>query len=230
MRYKNLNLVGTSHIAIQSVKDVEAAIEEDEPSLVAIELDKRRLLALGKKESKNRISFREIRRLGVKGFLFGLVGAYVEKKLGNLVGMKPGGELLKAVQVAKKKNIPIALIDQDIEVTLRKFGKALTWKEKFRFGWDLLKATITRKPEVSFDLRQVPSKEIIKQLTNRVKERYPSVYKVLIEDRNKIMAKRLAILMKTHEKENIVAVVGAGHEEEMVEIIKGHLQKSGLEK
>ena len=49
------------------------------------------------------------------------------------------------------------------------------------------------------------NKETIKKLTNKVKKRYPSVYNVLIKERNEIMAKNLAHLMY-QEEGNIVAV------------------------
>ena len=52
----------------------------------------------------------------------------------------------------------------------------------------------------------------------QVKERYPNFYRVLVEDRNKYMAKKLFKLMRNYNK--IVAVVGAGHEEEIIEDIK----------
>jgi len=49
-----------------------------------------------------------------------------------MVGMKPGDEMKKDLEIAKEKRIKIAFIDQYIEVTLKKFSKSLTWKEK---GW-----------------------------------------------------------------------------------------------
>ena len=38
MNYKNLTIIGTSHIAKQSLDDVETAIEHGKPDIVALEL------------------------------------------------------------------------------------------------------------------------------------------------------------------------------------------------
>ena len=42
IKYKNLAIIGTSHIAIESIKKVEEMISRQKPSTVAIELDKKR--------------------------------------------------------------------------------------------------------------------------------------------------------------------------------------------
>src|SRR3989338_559962 len=125
MKYQNLTIIGTSHIAKQSLLEVERAIEESKPDIVALELDSKRLYSLMNRE-KSKISIYNIRRVGLKGFIFSLIGAWAEKKLGKLVGVAPGSEMKKAIMLARKNKLKIALIDQDIEITLRRFSKALT--------------------------------------------------------------------------------------------------------
>ena len=62
MQYKNLILLGTSHIAKQSLDDVKRVIEEKKPDIVALELDQRRLYALLHKKEK-RISIYNIHQI-----------------------------------------------------------------------------------------------------------------------------------------------------------------------
>jgi len=219
IKYKNLNIIGTSHIAKQSLDEVKGVIEDTKPDIVALELDKKRLYALmhGK---KGRISIYDLRRVGIKGFLFSLIGAWAEKKLGELVGVSPGSEMITAIKIAKKNKIKIALIDQDIEVTLKRFSETLTWKEKWNFFVDVVKAIVFRKKEVEFDLTKVPSKKIIKKMINKVKKRYPNIYNVLIEERNHVMGDNLRELMIKNDGKKILAIVGAGHEEELIDIIR----------
>jgi len=218
MNYQNLTIIGTSHIAKQSLEDVEKAIVEGKPDIVALELDRRRLYSLFKKPGKIRIY--DIKRVGIKGFVFSLMGAWAEKKLGKLVGVAPGSEMKKAVRLAKKNEIKIALIDQDIEITLQKFSKSLTWKEKWNFFVDIVKAIFVRKKVIEFDLTKVPSKKIIKKLVGQVKKRYPNIYKVLIEERNQVMADNLRRIMELHPDKKILAIIGAGHEEDILKMIK----------
>lgn len=222
MRYKNLRIIGTSHIAKQSLDEVEQAILTDKPDIIALELDKQRLYALMHSKKKGSIRLSDIRKIGFKGYLFSLLGAWVEKKLGKYVGVSPGSEMKKAVKLAKKNNMQIALIDRDIEKTLKRFSETLTWKEKWRFLVDLFKAFILRKKEVEFDLRTVPEKKIINKLIKQVKKRYPNIYKVLITERNRIMAANLERLMEQNPEKKILAIMGAGHEEDIIKLIKEH--------
>ena len=218
MKYKNLVFLGTSHIAKQSLAEVKKRIEEEKPSIIALELDRRRLHALMSK-TQRRIDLRSIRSIGLKGFLFSLFGAWAEKKLGKLVGVAPGSEMKEAVKIARREKIEIALIDQDIEITLQRLSKAITWKEKFNFLADLLKALFIRKNEIEFDLATVPDKKIIRKLTNSLKERYPNFYKVLIEERNAVIASNIRKLMMSSSKK-ILVILGAGHVDEVLEMVK----------
>ncbi len=210
-------VVGTSHVSMDSVMEVERVLLDVKPGIIALELDFPRFKSLLSPQ-KRKLSLRDIKHLGVRGFLFNLVGAWAEKKIGDIVGVSPGSEMLKAVEVSKKLDADIALIDQDISITLNRLLKSITWKERFRFFYDLVKGFFVRKPVVKFDLRKVPPKEVIDMLISKVKKDYPSFYRVLIAERNVYMSKNLYNLMSLGKK--VVAVVGAGHEEELVELIK----------
>lgn len=216
-----IRIIGTSHISPESIKKVEKTILNEKPGIVAIELDAKRLYALLHK-GKQKLSYKDIKRVGIKGWLFALIGAWAERKLGAKVGVAPGSEMIKAVAAAQQTGAKIALIDQDIDVTLKKFSKALTWKEKFRFAADLFKGVVLKKG-IEFDLEKVPSQKIIKKLIDDVKKRYPNIYRVLVEERNEYMAKSLARITQLHPEEQVIAVVGAGHEKEIRKLLKKYL-------
>jgi len=226
MKYRNLTIIGTSHIAKQSLEEVQKAIEHDHPDIVAVELDKRRMYSL-LSNKKNKASILDIKYIGVKGYLFSLIGGYVQKKLGEKVKISPGSEMLAAVKLAKKNKLKIALIDQDILITLRRFSKYFGFREFLKILFvDTFRGMFFREKLIkeygfgSFDLKKVPDKQTIKKILIIVKKKYPGLYKVLIEERNEFMAARLINLMGKNEDKNILAVVGAGHEEEIIEIIK----------
>ena len=214
MQYKNLLVIGTSHIAKQSLKEVERAIKRFKPDIIALELDKKRLYALmGSK--KKRYS---IKRVGLKGFLFSLIGSWIENYLGKKVNVTPGSEMKEAIRLAKRYNIKIALIDQDIEITLRRFSEELGWKEKLNFIIDIIKSFVS-KDKIEVDLTKVPDKKLINDIIKKVKQRYPSVYKILVEERNQVMANNLHSLMKENPDKRILAVVGAGHKEGLMKLL-----------
>ena len=225
MQYKNLTIIGTSHIAKQSVNEVRRVIAEKKPAVVAIELDRNRYAGLVSGE-ESRITFMDIRHIGIKGYIFALIGAYVEKKLGNIVNVRPGADMLAAAQAAQENKARVALIDQDIAITLQKFSKRFTWREKWNFFVDFIYSFLFRKKAMkrfgisNLDLSKVPEKEVIRKMIGYVQMRYPNLYFVLIQERNYIMAAKLHKIMEMYPENEIVAVVGAGHEEEIVELLK----------
>ncbi len=219
LTYKNLTIIGTSHISPKSVKEVKTLIENLKPNIVAVELDQNRFMALMSNKKKTKTDFKKMLKvLGIKGFLFNVIGAWAENKLGKIVGVKPGTEMKTAIITAMQIRTQIALIDRDISITIKNLFKYLTWKEKFRFVKDLLTGLILKKDVINFDLRNVPEQKFIKNILNIVKKRYPSIYRALVKERDKYMAKNLYNLMQKFN--TIVAVVGAGHEKGIIHNIK----------
>src|SRR3989344_9213427 len=115
-KYKNLHILGTSHISRQSVNEVKKAIKDLRPAIIALELDKSRFLSLTSNKKPGKLG--SLKLLGIKGFLFNLVGAFIEKSLGKHTGIKPGTEMKTAINLAKKNNITLSLIDQPIQITI----------------------------------------------------------------------------------------------------------------
>jgi pheromone shutdown protein TraB len=105
-----------------------------------------------------------------------------------------------------------------------------TWREKLRVFADVVRAALFPKRELKkrgleqFDLKKVPSKDVIAKLIKDLRERYPSLYKVLIEERNQYMVRKLREIAPKYDG-LVVAVVGAGHEEGMLELLKQHTKK-----
>ncbi|MFT4304289.1 MAG: TraB/GumN family protein [Candidatus Woesearchaeota archaeon] len=221
----NLKIIGTSHIAIESINEIKNTFNQYNPDIVAIELDQKRLLMLVSKQKKQKTSLRKIFEIGLQGYLFYVIGHWAEKKLGDIVKVKPGTDMMTAFKLAKKNNKQVALIDQDIEITLKKLSKGITWKEKWNFISDIFSAFVLRKKEkIDFNLNNVPDEKVIKKLINKTKKKYPNIIRILVDERNKIMAKRLAIIIKTNPQKKIMAIVGAGHEKEMLELIKKYIK------
>jgi pheromone shutdown-related protein TraB len=224
-RLRNLIIIGTSHIAKESVEEVKKVIHDQKPSIVALELDKRRLDSL-LHPTKRRLRLQDIKKVGFKGFLFNLLGAWAEKKMGKMVSTPPGSEMKQAIASAQEVQAKIALIDQDIHITLKRLSDTLTLREKGRFIKEVIMGVIGKREEVKLDLRKVPEQALIKKLTLRIKKEYPSLYKVLIEERNEVMAKALYKIMNQEKEGKIIAVIGAGHEEDIIDVIK-KMEKDG---
>jgi len=202
---ENLTIIGSSHISPESVKEIQGVLE-GEVDIVCLELDKGRFHSL-LHPSDQKIRISDIRRIGFKGWLFAIIAKWGEEKLGKMVGTKPGVEMLEAIKIAQRKQIRIGLIDQEIQITLKRLSKAITWREKFRFVREIFRF----KKTIPFDIRTVPTEQVIETLVEEMRKKFPSVYTVLVEERNVVMARRLNKLVEDHPDEHIVAIIGAGH-------------------
>ena len=226
MIVKNLKIIGTSHIAQESMDEVEKYIKSKKPEIVALELDPRRAHAL-LHGSRSKLSLKMIKVTGVKGFLFLAVASFLQKRIGRLVGVQPGSEMRTALVAAMEEKARIALIDQHLERTMKRLSQRLSWKERLRFGIDVVKGPFSKEMKEfrKMDLRKVPSEKLIAKVLKLVKNRYPNVYKVLVEERNEHMASALVDIMNRHPDTKILAVVGAGHETELSILIREKLKK-----
>lgn len=213
----NLIILGTSHIASQSITEINKAFKNHDPDIVCVELDKQRLHAL-LNDAKPDYSIAGIKRYGLQGYLFAVIGGFIQRKLGNVVGIKPGSDMLTAVNLARNNKKQLMLIDQDIETTLKRFSKEFTFKEKMRLLWDIIRSPFAKKMRIN--LNEVPPDKIIAQMIAQMKERYPSLYKVLIHERNMVMAKNIYKIKENNPEKKILIVIGAGHEKDLLSLIK----------
>jgi pheromone shutdown protein TraB len=88
---------------------------------------------------------------------------------------------------------------------------------------DIFNSLILRKKHPllkKLDLRKVPGKKLIREMMAYMKTRYPNIYKVLVVERNYFMARRLKRVMAENPGKKILTVVGAGHEEDILNILK----------
>ncbi len=200
-----IRLVGTSHISPQAIKRIEEEIEEG-ADCVAVELDEGRYRSLVTGEK------------GGYPSLFFLVASWIQKKLAEKTGVMPGDEMLTAVEKAQEKNIRVYLMDRPIYKTLERF-KEISLLNKLKI-FLLFFGGLKR---YSFSLDEVPSEEIVEEATELLSRRTPELYRVLVDERDEIMARVLQDLSERHEE--VIAVVGAGH----LPGIKRRLEGAGTE-
>lgn len=191
-------IVGTAHVYEKSVIEVREAIRNEIPDVVALELDDARFEALLHNEER-RPTIKEMKDFGFKNVFLLLFMSYLQKKISSDAGIMAGREMIEAAAEAKSLGIPIALIDQDIGITIQKLLENVGFKEKLM----ILKDVIFPEKGYTIDYIYENSMELI----DEIKGRYPFIYEILVDDRDKFMAENL----KRIQKEKVLAVVGAGH-------------------
>lgn len=227
-----LVLLGTSHISAESVRLVQESILFRKPSIVAVELDATRLHSLLRPEAKKGPHLGMIKEIGVSGFLFLVFASWAQQQLGKVVKLTPGADMLSAVKTAEQLKLPLALVDQDIRITITRLSNKLTWRERMRFVRDIVRGMLFPRSEMrrlgfeKLDLTKVPPEELIQKMMKEFKSTYPSLYLVLVQERNEFMAKKLVRLLLREDITSIVAVIGAGHEKDIADLVRAKYKAS----
>ena len=219
-RSDRVRVIGTAHISSSSVAAVKAQIDAFQPDIVAVELCASRHTAL---TSNRRLDKEGLLKVVKEGkaplvMLQSLLAAE-QRKMGLDEGEQPGAELLAAVKTAEEANLEVALIDRDIQTTLRRAWKRMKFFEKVKILWSLLGDDEDEDaPEVS---QLLEDQDLLSSLMEELKTFSPGAGAVLIDERDAYLAGKIAALEKSSDK-RILAVVGAGH----LKGIEAHLNDS----
>ena len=199
-----IRVYGTSHVSQDSIELIDDVMEQD-PDIVALELDDNRLRALknGEKNRAKSIFLRLLQRL--------------QNRIGEKTGLMPGKEMLHAYERSLENMNDVALIDQDIRVTLDRL-KSVNRKEKAKAFFSLLLAFIL--PFGSLDASKIPDEEEIQEMIEMLQGSYPEISRVLLEERNNLMAMRIAELQDRNPEAFIAVFVGAAHKKSIESILE----------
>jgi len=209
-------LVGTAHISRESAQLVRDVIERERPDRVCIELDAQRYAALSQKARWEALDLKQIiREKQLAALLANLLLASYQRKLGGALGVLPGTELLAAAEVAGELRIPISLCDRDVRVTLRRAWASMGLFKKAHLLSGLA-ISLFETPELGEEeLRKLREKDVLSELMRELGEAMPQLKRTLIDERDTYLTQK----MKEAEGDKIVAVVGAGHVEGIVDAL-----------
>ena len=147
-------------------------------------------------------------------FLVSIFLSYLQRKIGDDLGVKPGSEMLAAIETAEEIGAKVALIDRDISVTLKRALNKMSFFEKAKFVYGIL-ASFFSKEEIE-DVESIKDGDTLNEVMEYFKEMSPKAYDVLVSERDAYMANRLQDITE----ENVVVVIGAGHKRGITEYME----------
>jgi len=204
---ERLRLLGTAHIATASVEAVREQIALYQPDIVAVELCQSRYETL---VSDRRLDKEGLLKVVKEGkapmvLLQSMLSAE-QRKLGLDEGQQPGAELLAAVQIGEDSGCEIALVDRDIQVTLRRAWRRMKFREKWRLLTSLLK---DEEEEEELDVNELlGDSDLLSSMMDELKGFSPGAGEVLIDERDSYISGKLSEL---DPNKKVLAVLGAGH-------------------
>lgn len=213
MNRECLKIIGTAHVSQESADEVREAILEDLPDAVAIELDRGRYIKLmnqrkGIEENDEIHISRIIKENKVGLFLITTILSYMQNKIGDDLDVKPGSEMITAIEAAEEIGCKIVLIDRDINITLQRVLNNMSGWEKLKFLYGII-ASLFSSDEDELDVEELKEQSVIDEAMGYFKEISPGAYEALVNERDAYLANSILHIPEDH----VIAVVGAGHRE-----------------
>jgi pheromone shutdown-related protein TraB len=211
----SVHLVGTAHVSEESAERVEREISERDPDVVAVELDEDRYRQL-KGETPDDLEPSDLLRGNIVfQFLAYWMLSYVQARLGERFDIEPGADMRAGIETAEAGGIDVALVDRDIQTTIRRFWARLSFPEKLRLFWELLLGLVgiggTGEELEEEDIEELTDVDAVSAMMEEFRQFSPGGAEALIDERDAFIAHRLVALAE--EGRDVVAVVGAGHVE-----------------
>ena len=233
----SFHLVGTAHVSQRSVDEVRAAIAELSPDVVCVELDATRYEALTKASAFRDLDIFKVVREGRTLYLLAhLALASYQRRIGASLGVKPGAELLAAVEAAHAAGIPVELIDRDINVTLKRTWRNLgLWKRSMLLsslvvGFDGDKDDDAKpgEPITTQTIEDLKEPKALSEMLSELGRVVPEIKGPLIDERDQYLASKLADAGQG--RRTVVAVVGAAHVPGMLAQFGKPIDRAALER
>jgi len=205
-------LLGTAHVSPVSARIVAELITTGEFDTVAIELCMSRQRAILDPEAMSKLDLFSVIRAGQAPMVAAslALGAY-QQRLADQYGIEPGAEMRAAIHGALDQGLPLALIDRDIGLTLRRAYRAIPWWQRMGLIGGLFASVMSREKIDEAEIERLKEGDILESTFSEFAEQSRALYEPLIDERDRYMAAHLRKLAATGNSRRVLAVVGAGH-------------------
>lgn len=205
-------LLGTAHVSRASVDTVRELAARDEYDTIAVELCDARHKALTSSRQWRDLDIYRIIREGKAGLVMAnlALGAY-QRRIAEQFGLEPGAELKAAADAARKRGVPLQLVDRDLATTLRRAYRSVPWYRRLYFTAGLVAGLFTSEELDEEAVERLKEGDILESTFAEFAEQSPELYQTLIRERDQYMAAELRRQNAGHAGRRVLVVVGAGH-------------------
>lgn len=201
-------LLGTAHVSRESVEAVQDTVERAAVDHVVIEIDAQRFRSVKKKQDWSQLNiFQVIRRRQAFLLLSNLVLASFQRRIGQGTGVKPGAEMIAAVEAAERHGVPYSFGDRPIQATLRRAWAKTGFWGKNKLLASMIAGAFSSEEVSEEDLARLREKNELESMMQELADYLPGVKAVLIDERDAYLAQNIFDAAGNR----VLAVVGAGH-------------------
>jgi pheromone shutdown-related protein TraB len=205
---KKVIVVGTAHISRESEQQVGQIIQAEKPDTVCVELCQSRYQSMRQKERWQETDIvKVIKEKKTFLLLSNLLLASFQKRIAKKLDIKPGAEMLKAIETAEEVGAEIYLADRDIRTTLARTWRAMGLWSKVKLMFQIILSLGEVEEIKEEDIEKMKQEDVLESLLAEVGKSLPILRDILIDERDQYLAEKI----KNAPGQKIVAIVGAGH-------------------
>jgi len=189
---RDIRLIGTAHVSRESIEEVTSAIREERPRMVCVELDEGRYASINQQDSWEKLNVSKVLREG-KGFLMiaNIALSSFQRRLGNEMGVKPGEEMIAAVNTAKEMGIEFSLCDREVQVTLRRAWASCGLWSKCKLLAALFTSAFVGEKISADEIEQLKKSNELDNMMKELSNFLPAVKETLIDERDRYLAAKI---------------------------------------
>lgn len=223
---RQIVLLGTAHVSKESAEMAESLIAEEKPDTVCVELCASRYQSIRNSEQWRQMDIVKVIK-EKKAFLLlaNMLMTAFQKRIGEKLGVRPGEEMIRALDAAENAGADICLADRDITVTLSRTWRSTGWWNKIKLFFQLMLSMGGIDDIDEKTVEEMKNEDILQSLLSELEKSHPSIRKILIDERDQYLAHKI----RNAPGEKIVAVVGAGHVPGIRRYIYEDIDPAGLE-
>lgn len=205
---KEVVLIGTAHVSQQSVDLVKKIVESEKPDTVCVELCPSRYQTISQKDSWQNMDIIKVIK-EKKSFLLlsNLMLAAFQKRIAAKLDIRPGQEMVQAIESAKQAGAQIHLADRDVRVTLGRTWRKMGLWTRLKLIFQMVLSLGDMEEIEAEDVERMKKQDVLEAVLAEVGQSMPTLRYTLIDERDQY----LAVKIRTAPGNKIVAVVGAGH-------------------
>ena len=206
-----ITLIGTGHV-FNLNQSILRVFDERQPEIVCVELDKQRYNALMLKKADPK-KYEEARKN--TPIIYKLLARF-QDGMAKEYGVEAGAEMVTAINYAKSHQLPVAFIDLNAQRMFSRMLKSMSISEKIKLMITGFSSFFISKKHVEKELSKFEGN--FDTYIEQVGDKFPTIKRVLIDERNEHMVKQ--IVKANEEYEKVMVVIGDGHVPGMSELLK----------
>ena len=212
LKHAEVTVLGTAHISRASADKVKELLETGHYDCVAVELCPSRHNAIVNPDALAKMDLFQVIRQGKASLVAAnlALGAF-QQRMAEQLDIKPGAEMRMAIDTATEMKIPVALIDREIAVTLKRVYRNVPWWQRMNIVAGLLASVVTRQEVSEKEIEKLKEGDILESAFSQFAQEAEHLYKPLVDERDQYMAAKLMQEDASGDYKRILAVVGAGH-------------------